>query len=75
MIYEDPFLLMALVNIAATNLRTVLNATKDERFSLNAWIRKVRIPKKYLVNKDELATKIRVSTTKEKENNGSYPYH
>ena len=53
----------------------VLNEKKDERFSLNAWIRKVWIPKKYLVHKDELEIKEKVSTTKEKENNGRYPYN
>ena len=41
MIDEDPFPSVALVNIAATNLRVMLNAKKDERFSPNTKIRKV----------------------------------
>ena len=48
---------------------------KDERFSPNARIRKVRISKQYMVYKDELAVKGKVSTTKEKEKKGRYPYH
>ena len=71
MINEDPFPPMASVNIAAIDLRAVLNA----RFSPNAKIRKVWIPKQYLVHKDELAVKGKVSTTKEKEKNGRYSYH
>ena len=47
MINEDPFPPMALVNITAINLRVVLNAKKDVRFSPNARIRKVWIPKQY----------------------------
>ena len=66
---EDPFPLVALVNITATNLRAVLNAKKDGRIFPNDKIRKVWIPKQYLVHKDELAIKGKVSTTKEKENN------
>ena len=46
---------------------------KDERFSPNAGIRKVRISKQYMVYKDELAVKGKVSTTKEKEKKGRYP--
>ena len=45
MIDEDPFLPMASLNIAATNLRVVLNEKKDERFYPNARIRKEWIPK------------------------------
>ena len=72
---EDPVTLVALVNIAATDLKAVLNAKNDERFSPNATIRKVWIPKHYLIHRDELAAKRRTSTTKEKEKNGRYPYH
>ena len=67
MIDEDPFPLVALINIVATDLRAVLNVEKDVRFSPNVRIRKVWIPKQYLVHKDELAVKGKVSTTKEKE--------
>ena len=63
-INEDPFPPVASVNIAATNLRAVLNVKKDERFSPNARIRKVWIPKQYLVHKDELAAKRKVPTAK-----------
>ena len=70
MIDEDPFRLVASVNITAIDLRAVLNSKKDKRFSPNAKIRKVWIPKKYLVHKDELAAKRKVYTTREKENNG-----
>ena len=52
---EDPFLTMAPVNIAATDLRAVLNVKKNERFSIDVRVRKVWIPKQYLVHKDELA--------------------
>ena len=60
MVDEDPFLPMALVNIATIDLREVLNETKDERFSPNVRIRKVWISKQYLVHKDELAVKGKV---------------
>ena len=53
-----------LVNKAAMDLRAVLNEKKDERFSPNARIRKVWIPKQYLVHKDEFTVKGKVSTTK-----------
>ena len=56
---EDPFPLVASVNIVAIALRVVLNAKKDERFSPNAKIRKVWI----------------LSIAIEKENIGRYPYH
>ena len=72
---EDPFPLVALVNIAVMDLRAFLNEKKDEKFSPNARIRKLWIPKQYLVHKDELAVKGKVSTTREKENNGRYPYY
>ena len=72
---EDPFPLVASVNIVATDLRVVLNEKEDEKFSPNVNIRKVWIPKQYLVYKDELAVKEKVSITKEKEKNGRYPYH
>ena len=62
MIYEDPFSLVVSINIAATDLRALLNAKKDGIFSLNAKIRKVWIPKQ--VHKDDLATRRRVSATK-----------
>ena len=74
-IVEYPFPQVASVNIASTNLRAVLNENKDGRFSPNVKIRKVWIPKQYLVYKDELAVEGKVSTAKEKENNGRYPYH
>ena len=75
MVDEDPFPPMASVNIGDTDLRAVLNENKDERFSPNARIRKVWIPKQYLVHKNELDVKGKMSTTKEKEKNGRYPYH
>ena len=74
MIDGDPFPSVALVNIVATDLRVVLNAKKDERFSLNVKIRKVWISKQYLVYKDELVEERKVSTTREKESNGKFPY-
>ena len=48
MIDEDPFPSVASVSIAAIYLRAMLNVKKDVRFSRNAWIRKVWIPKHYL---------------------------
>ena len=72
---EDPFPLVASVNIAATNWRAVLNENEDEKFSSNAKIRKVWILKQYLVYKDELTVKGKVSIAREKENNGRYRYH
>ena len=75
MIDEDPFPLVDSVNIAATYLRVVLNEKKDERFSTNAKIRKVYIPKQYMVHKDEFAVKGKVSTTKEKEKSRMYSYY
>ena len=69
MIDEDPFPTVASVNIAATDLRAVLNAKKDGRFSPNDRIRKVWIPKQYLVHRVELVAIRRVSVAREKENN------
>ena len=60
MVDEEPFLPMALVNIAAIDLRAVLNEKKDERFSPNVRIRKVWISKQYMVHKDELVVKGKV---------------
>ena len=74
MIDEYPFPPVASVNIATTNLKALLSPKKDRRFSPNGRIRKVWIPKHYLVHKDELTIKGKVSTTKEKEKNGRYPY-
>ena len=73
MIDEDPFPPVASVNIVTIDLRAVLNVKKDERFSPNARIRKVWIPKKYVVYKDELTIKGKMSTTREKKKNGRYP--
>ena len=53
----------------------MLNENKDERFSPNARIRKVWISKRYLVHKDELIAKGKLSTARGKENNERYPYH
>ena len=75
MVDEDPFPPMTLVNIVAMDLKAVLNEKKDEKFSPNVKIRKVWIPKQYLVHKDELAIKGKVSTCREKGNDGRYPYH
>ena len=75
MIDEDPFPPVALVNIATTDLRAMLNVKKNGRFSPNARIRKVWNPKQILVHKDELAVKGKVYIGREKENNGRYPYH
>ena len=55
MVNEDPFPPVASVNIAAMDLRAVLNEKMDEKFSPNARIRKVWILKQYLVHMDELA--------------------
>ena len=41
MIDEDPFPLVASINIAATNSRAILNAKKAERFSPSVKVRKV----------------------------------
>ena len=75
MVDEDPFPPVPSVNIAATELRAVMNDKEDEKFSPNVKIRKVWVPKQYLVYKEELAVKGKVSTTRENENNGMYPYH
>ena len=75
MVDEDPFPPVALVNIVAMDLKAILNEKKDEKFSPNVKIRKVWIPKQYLVHKDELAIKGKVSTCREKGNDGRYPYH
>ena len=65
MVDEEPFPPVASVNIATTNLRAILN----EKFSPNLNIRKVWVPKQYLVHKDELAVKGKVSTTRENDKN------
>ena len=63
---EDPFPPATSINIAATNSRVMLNAKKAGRFSPNAKIRKVWIPKQCLTYKNDLATKMKVSAAKEK---------
>ena len=75
MVDEDHFPSVASINITDTNLRAVLNEKKDEKLSPNVKIRKVWLPKQYLVYKDELAVKGKVSTAREKEKNRRYPYH
>ena len=75
MINEDPFPPMTSVNIAAIDLRTMLNVKKNGRLSPNARIRKVWIPKQYLVHRDELERKRRASAARENEKNGRYAYH
>ena len=74
MVDEDPFPPVASVNIAATYMRVILNENEDEKFSPNVKIRKVWVPKKYLVYKDELTIKGKVSRAIEKEKK-KYPYH
>ena len=64
---KNPFPLVASVNIPATDLRAVLNEKEDEKFSLDVKIRKVWVPKQYLIYKDELTVKRKVSTAREKE--------
>ena len=68
-IEEDPIPPVASVNIPATDLKEVLNAKNDERFSPNSRIIKVWIPKQYMVHRDELTSKRRISAAKEKEKN------
>ena len=75
MIDEDPVPPVASINIVATDLKVVLKVKNDVRFFPNARIRKVWIPKQYLVHRDELAAKRRIFTSKEKKKNGRYPYH
>ena len=74
-IYEDPFPPIASTNIVATHLRALINAKKDGGFSPIAKIRKVWIPKKYLVYMDNLTARKIVSVTRERKKNGRYPYH
>ena len=66
---------MASIKRVVNDLRAVLNEKKDEKFSPNAKIRKVWIHKQYLVYKDEFVVKGKVPTTREKENDGRYPYY
>ena len=75
MIDEDLVPLLTSVNIDVTDMKAVLNAKNDGRFSPNVRIRKVWIPKKYMVHRDELVTKRKMSVAKEKKKNGRYPYH
>ena len=67
MVHKNLFSLVASVNIPATDLRAVLNEKEDEKFSLDVKIRKVWVPKQYLIYKDELTVKRKVSTAREKE--------
>ena len=55
-------------------MKAVLNAKNDERFSPNVRIKKVWIPKQYLVHRDELVAKRKMFVDKEREKNGRYPY-
>ena len=72
---EDPFPPIASINIDAIDLRALLNAKKAEGFSPSSRIRKVWIPKQYLVYMDDLEIRRRVSITKKRIKNGRYPYH
>ena len=64
MIDEDPVLSTASVKIATTDLKAMLNVKNDGIFSPNVKIRNVWIPKQYLVHRDDLAAKRKMSTTK-----------
>ena len=64
MIDEDPIPPVASVNIVATNLKALLNAKNDVIFSSNSRIRKLWIPKQYLVHRDELTVKRRMFIAK-----------
>ena len=72
---EDPFSPIASINIDATGLRVLLNAKKAKRFSLSAKIRKIWIPKQYLVYMDDLVVRRRVSATRKRKKNRRYSYH
>ena len=52
MIDKDLVPLVTSVNIAAIDLKAVLKAKNDGRFSHNARIRKVWIPKQYFIHRD-----------------------
>ena len=75
MIDEDPFPLVASINIAAMDSRAMLNAYKAGGFSPSVKVRKVWILKQYLTYKNDLATKGRVPLAREWKKNGKYPYH
>ena len=74
-INEDPFPLVASINIDTIDLRVMLNAKKARRFSPSVKTRKIWIPKQYLVYMDDLVARRRVSVTRERKKNGRYPYH
>ena len=71
---EDPFPPVALINIAATDLRALLNAKKVEGFSPSVKIRKVWIPNKYLVYIDDLVVERGVFAVREKKKEGHLNY-
>ena len=64
MIDKDPFPSVASINIVATDLRVMVNSKKVRRFSPSSRIRKVWMPKQYLVYKDDLATRRSVHATR-----------
>ena len=66
---EDLVPLVASVNITATHLKAMLKVKNNGRFSPNTRIRKVWIPKQYMVHRDELLAKRIVSAIKENEKN------
>ena len=72
---DDPFIPITSINIVASDLRAMLNAKKVGRFSPSVKIRNVWIPKQYLVYMEDLVARKCVSTTRENEKNGRYPYH
>ena len=67
MVDEDPFLLVASINIATIDLRAILNEIEDEKLSLNVKIRKIWVLKQYLVYKGEFTIQGKVSIVREKE--------
>ena len=74
-IEKDLFPPAASINIAATDLRALLNTKKAGRFSPSTKIRKVWISKNFLVYMDDLESRRIVFATRERKKNGRYPYH
>ena len=64
---EDTFPPLASINTIAFDLKAVMNSKKVRGISPSLRIRNVWIPKQYLIYKNDLATKIRVSTIIEKK--------
>ena len=72
---EDPFPPVDSINLVPFDLWTLINLKKARGIPPYSNIRKILIPKQYLIDKNDLTEKRRVFTTKGRKKNGRHPNH